>query len=197
MPEPSDLPVLSFATAEEFEQWLEREHASTAGVWLRFPRKGTVVPSLTYEEAVHVALCFGWIDGQARSLDETAWLQRYTPRRRRSIWSQINRQRVARLVAEGRMRPAGLAEVERAKADGRWDAAYAPPSTATVPPDLEAALAASPAAAEAFAGLDGQNRYAILHRLATAKKPETRARRIATFVAMLEKGELLHPRGGA
>lgn len=197
MAAPDDLPVLAFATADEFEQWLEREHESSAGVWLRFPRKGTGVPSLTYEEAVLVALCFGWIDGQARSLDETAWLQRYTPRRRRSVWSQINTQRVARLVEEGRMRRAGLAEVERAKADGRWDAAYAPPSTATVPPDLDAALAASPAAAEAFAGLDSQNRYAILHRLATAKKPETRARRIETFVAMLEKGELLHPRGGS
>jgi uncharacterized protein YdeI (YjbR/CyaY-like superfamily) len=197
MAAPDDLPVLAFATADEFERWLEREHESSAGVWLRFPKKGTAVPSLTYEEAVLVALCFGWIDGQARSLDETAWLQRYTPRRRRSVWSQINTQRVARLVEEGRMRPAGLAEVERAKADGRWDAAYAPPSTATVPPDLEAALAASPAAAEAFAGLDGQNRYAILHRLATAKKPETRARRIETFVAMLENGELLHPRGGS
>jgi uncharacterized protein YdeI (YjbR/CyaY-like superfamily) len=195
MPAPTDLPVLAFATAEEFEQWLEREHESAAGVWLRFPRKGTGVLSLTYEEAVLVALCFGWIDGQARSLDETAWLQRYTPRRSRSIWSQINRERVARLVAEGRMRPTGLAEVERAKADGRWDAAYAPPSTATVPPDLEAALAASPAAAAAFTGLDGRNRYAILHRLATAKKPETRARRIVTFVGMLEKGELLYPKG--
>jgi uncharacterized protein YdeI (YjbR/CyaY-like superfamily) len=194
MPTPTDLPVLAFATALEFEQWLEREHDSAAGVWLRFPRKGTGVASLTYEEAVLVALCFGWIDGQARSLDETAWLQRYTPRRRRSIWSQINRDRVARLVREGRMRPAGLAEVERAKADGRWEAAYAPPSTATVPADLEAALSASAAAAEVFAGLDSRNRYAILHRLATAKKPETRARRIASFVAMLEKGELLYPR---
>jgi uncharacterized protein YdeI (YjbR/CyaY-like superfamily) len=192
---PADLPVLAFATAQEFERWLEREHQSAPGVWIRFPRKGALVPSLTYEEAVLVALCFGWIDGQARSLDETAWLQRYTPRRRRSVWSQINRERVARLTDEGRMRPAGLAEVERARADGRWEAAYAPPSTATVPPDLEAALAASPAAAETFAGLDSRNRYSILHRLATAKKPETRARRIATFVAMLEKGELLYPRG--
>jgi uncharacterized protein YdeI (YjbR/CyaY-like superfamily) len=193
---PSDLPVLAFATATEFEQWLEREHATAPGVWLRFPRKGTGVPSLTYEEAVLVALCFGWIDGQARSHDETAWLQRYTPRRRRSIWSQINTERVARLVEEGRMRAAGLAEVERAKADGRWDAAYAPPSTAGVPPDLEAALKATPAAAEVFAGLDSRNRYAILHRLATAKKPDTRARRIATFVAMLEQGELLYPKPG-
>jgi uncharacterized protein YdeI (YjbR/CyaY-like superfamily) len=197
VPAPSDLPVLAFPTAAEFEQWLEREHATAAGVWLRFPRKGTGVPSLTYEEAVHVALCFGWIDGQARSLDETAWLQRYTPRRRRSIWSQINRERVARLVEQGRMRPAGLAEVERAKADGRWDAAYAPPSTATVPPELAAALEASPAAAEAFAALDSRNRYAILHRVATAKKPETRARRTATFVGMLERGELLYPKGEA
>jgi uncharacterized protein YdeI (YjbR/CyaY-like superfamily) len=197
MPEPLDLPVLAFATAEEFEQWLEREHESAPGVWLRFPRKGTGEASLTYEEAVLVALCFGWIDGQARSLDETAWLQRYTPRRKRSVWSQINRERVARLIEEGRMRAAGNAEVERAKADGRWDAAYAPPSTATVPPDLATALEASPAAAEAFAGLDSRNRYAILHRLATARKLETRARRIATFVAMLEQGELLYPKAGS
>jgi uncharacterized protein YdeI (YjbR/CyaY-like superfamily) len=194
MPVPTDLPVLAFPTAEGFEQWLQREHQSAPGVWIRFPRKGTDTPSLTYEEAVLVALCFGWIDGQARSLDETAWLQRYTPRRKRSIWSQINRERVARLVEEGRMRAPGLAEVERAKADGRWDAAYAPPSTATVPPDLATALSSSPAAAEAFAGLDSRNRYAILHRLATAQKPETRARRIATFVAMLERGELLYPK---
>jgi uncharacterized protein YdeI (YjbR/CyaY-like superfamily) len=194
MPTPTDLPVLAFATVEEFEQWLEREHETAPGVWVRFPRKGTDVPSVTYEEAVLVALCFGWIDGQARSLDETAWLQRYTPRRKRSVWSQINRERIARLAEEGRMRAAGLAEVERAKADGRWAAAYAPPSTATVPPDLEAALSASPAAETAFAGLDSRNRYAILHRLATTRKPETRARRIATFVAMLEKGEVLYPK---
>ena len=194
MATPTDLPVLAFATPEEFEQWLEHEHETAPGVWIRFPRRGTDVPSLSYEEAVLVSLCFGWIDGQARSLDETAWLQRYTPRRKRSVWSQINRERIARLVEEGRMRAAGLAEVERAKADGRWDAAYAPPSTATVPPDLEAALSASPAAAAAFAGLDSRNRYAILHRLATARKPETRARRIAAFVAMLEKGELLYPK---
>jgi uncharacterized protein YdeI (YjbR/CyaY-like superfamily) len=194
MPTPTDLPVLAFATVEEFEQWLEREHETAPGVWVRFPRKGTDVPSVTYEEAVLVALCFGWIDGQARSLDETAWLQRYTPRRKRSVWSQINRERIARLVEEGRMRAAGLAEVERAKADGRWAAAYAPPSTATVPPDLEAALSASPAAQTAFAGLDSRNRYAILHRLATTRKPETRARRIATFVAMLEKGDVLYPK---
>jgi uncharacterized protein YdeI (YjbR/CyaY-like superfamily) len=194
MPTPTDLPVLAFATVEEFEQWLEREHETAPGVWVRFPRKGTDVPSVTYEEAVLVALCFGWIDGQARSLDETAWLQRYTPRRKRSVWSQINRERIARLVEEGRMRAAGLAEVERAKADGRWAAAYAPPSTATVPPDLAAALSASPAAETAYAGLDSRNRYAILHRLATTRKPETRARRIATFVAMLEKGEVLYPK---
>ena len=197
MPAPDDLPVLGFATAQEFEQWLEQEHATAGGVWIRFPRKGAGVPSITYAEAVEAALCFGWIDGQARSLDETAWLQRYTPRRRRSIWSQINRERVARLTAERRMRPAGLAEVERAKADGRWDAAYAPPSTATVPADLAAALEASPSAAEAFAGLDSRNRYSILHRLATAKRAETRERRIATFVRMLENGELLYPRGGS
>jgi uncharacterized protein YdeI (YjbR/CyaY-like superfamily) len=144
-------------------------------------------------EALHVALCFGWIDGQAKSLDETHYLQRFTPRRARSIWSKRNVKFARELIESGRMQPAGLREVERAKADGRWDAAYDAPSTATVPDDLRAALDASPRAAEFFETLKGQNRYAILHRVQTAKKPETRARRIATFVAMLERGETLYP----
>jgi uncharacterized protein YdeI (YjbR/CyaY-like superfamily) len=194
MPQPADLPVLAFETAEEFESWLEREHNSARGVWLRFAKKGSQVSSVTYEQAVLVALCFGWIDGQARSEGEASWLQRFTPRTRTSVWSQINRRRVGELIAEGRMRPAGLAEIERAKADGRWDAAYAPPSTATVPPDLAAALAAEPDAEAVFAGLDSRNRYAVLHRIATARKPETRAARISAFVTMLKNGELLYPR---
>jgi uncharacterized protein YdeI (YjbR/CyaY-like superfamily) len=144
-------------------------------------------------EALHAALCFGWIDGQARGGDDSFYLQRFTPRRARSIWSKRNRDFVTALIESGRMQPAGLREVERAKADGRWDAAYDAPSTATVPDDLQAALDASPAAAELFAGLSSQNRYAILHRVQTAKKPETRARRIEKFVAMLARGETLYP----
>jgi uncharacterized protein YdeI (YjbR/CyaY-like superfamily) len=194
MADRTDLPVMSFATAEEFERWLEAEHATSPGIWLRLAKKGSGETSVTYEQALHVALCFGWIDGQTRSLGPAAWVQRFTPRTRRSIWSQINRERIARLIDEGRMRPAGLAEVERAKADGRWEAAYAPPSTATVPPDLAEALAAHPEAQSVFARLDSQNRYAILHRIATARKPETRARRIAGFVDMLTRGELPYPR---
>jgi uncharacterized protein YdeI (YjbR/CyaY-like superfamily) len=193
MAESADLPVLTFTTAEQFERWLEREHATSRGVWLRFAKKGSGVTSVSYEQAVLVALCFGWIDGQARSEGTASWLQRFTPRTRKSVWSQLNRQRVDELIAQGRMRPAGMAEIEKAKADGRWDAAYAPPSTAAVPPDLAEALATEPDAEAVFAGLDGQNRYAILHRVQTAKRAETRARRIEKFVAMLAAGEKLHP----
>jgi uncharacterized protein YdeI (YjbR/CyaY-like superfamily) len=194
MPESADLPVLTFTTADAFEQWLEREHATSRGIWLRFAKKRSGVASISYEQAVLVALCFGWIDGQARSEGEGSWLQRFTPRTRKSVWSQLNRQRVDELLAQGRMRPAGLAEIEKAKADGRWDAAYAPPSTAAVPPDLAEALAAEPDAGAVFAGLDSQNRYAILHRIATARKAETRAARIVKFVEMLKNGELPYPR---
>jgi uncharacterized protein YdeI (YjbR/CyaY-like superfamily) len=194
MPERADLPVIAFATPEEFERWLEREHAARPGVWVRFAKKGSGVESVSYEQAVNVALCFGWIDGRARSEGEASWLQRFTPRTRTSVWSQINRRRVGELIAQGRMRPAGLAEVEKAKADGRWDAAYAPPTTAAVPPDLTEALAAAPEAQALFAGLDSRNRYAILHRIAMARKPETRAARIARFVEMLAKGKQPYPR---
>ena len=194
MPERADLPVLEFETAEEFERWLEREHGAARGIWLRFAKKGSQTRSVTYQQAVLVALCFGWIDGQARSEGEASWLQRFTPRTRKSVWSQINRRRVEELIAQGRMRPAGLAEIEKAKADGRWDAAYPPPSTAAVPPDLAAAFAAAPGAEAFFAGLDSRNRYAVLHRIATARTPATRAARIRVFVEMLEKGELLYPR---
>jgi uncharacterized protein YdeI (YjbR/CyaY-like superfamily) len=194
MPESGDLPVVTFETADEFERWLEREHTSSRGVWVRFAKKGSGLQSVTYEQAVLVALCFGWIDGQARSEGDASWLQRFTPRRRKSVWSQINRRRVDELIAQGRMRPAGLAAIETAKADGRWDAAYAPPSTAAVPPDLAEALRAEPDAEAAFAGLDSQNRYSILHRIATARRPETRAARIGKFVQMLKNGELLYPR---
>jgi uncharacterized protein YdeI (YjbR/CyaY-like superfamily) len=188
-----ELETRPFASADEWEAWLRAHHDSTPGVWIKFARKGSGIPTVTYPEALHAALCFGWIDGQARGGDESFYLQRFTPRRSRSIWSKRNRDFATALIESGRMQPAGLREVQRAKADGRWDAAYDAPSTATVPDDLQAALEANPAAAEFFARLKGRNRYAILHRVQTAKKPETRARRIETFVAMLGRGETLYP----
>ena len=165
----------------------------STGLWLALLKKGASEPGLSYGDAVEVALCYGWIDGQAGKLDDRFWLQRFTPRRPRSIWSRVNRDRALALIARGEMKPAGLREVERAQADGRWEAAYEPPSTMEVPDDLRQALAANPAAAEAFAALDRTNRYAILHRIHAAKKPETRTRRIATFVAMLSEGKKLYP----
>jgi uncharacterized protein YdeI (YjbR/CyaY-like superfamily) len=191
-PSPGD-PVLPFATPEAFERWLAKHHAKATVVWIRHAKKTSGESSITWTEAVDVALCYGWIDGQSRALDERYYLQRYTPRRVRSLWSKINRDRVARLIASKRMQSAGLAEVERARADGRWDVAYDSPRTAKVPPDLSRALALRPKAKASFATLDATNRYAILHRLMTAKKPETRARRIEAFVAMLEGGKTLHP----
>jgi len=186
--------VLPFATVEDWEAWLREHHETVAaGVWIKFARKASGIPTVTYREALQVALRFGWIDGQARGVDESWYRQRFTPRRARSIWSKRNRDFATALIEAGEMEPAGLREVERAKADGRWDAAYDAPSTATVPDDLQAALDASPAATEFFAGLDRQNRYAILHRVQTAKRPETRARRIEKFVAMLAAGERIHP----
>jgi uncharacterized protein YdeI (YjbR/CyaY-like superfamily) len=189
----ADHPVVSFPDESAWEAWLESEHRTSNGVELRIARRGAAVTTVTSAQALEVALCFGWIDGRAKSLDDTYYLQRYTPRRPRSIWSQVNREKVEALIAAGRMRPAGLAEIERAKADGRWDAAYEPPSRATVPPDLQSALDADERAATVFAGLDARNRYAILHRLATAKLPETRARRLAAFVEMLREGRTLYP----
>jgi uncharacterized protein YdeI (YjbR/CyaY-like superfamily) len=183
---------LFFADPSAFEAWLEVNGAASDGVWVRMAKKGTGRASLDWAGAVDVVLCFGWIDGQARRIDDEWFLQRFTPRRPRSLWSKVNRQKVEALVAAGRMRPAGLAEVERAKADGRWDAAYDGSATATVPEDLAAALAEA-GLAEAFAALDGRNRYSILHRVQTAVKPETRARRIEKYVGMLAAGEKPHP----
>jgi uncharacterized protein YdeI (YjbR/CyaY-like superfamily) len=187
------LETRSFASVAEWEAWLRTHHDSAPGVWIRFARKGSGVASVTYMEALQEALRFGWIDGQARGVDESWYEQRFTPRRARSIWSKRNRGFALALIEAGRMEPAGLREVERARADGRWDAAYDAPSTAQVPEDLQAALDAAPAAAAFFATLNSQNRYAILHRIQTARRPETRARRIETFVAMLARGETLHP----
>ena len=185
---PTDLPVLAFPDQAALEEWLDAEHATAPGLYVRLAKKGSGVPSVTYAELVESALCFGWIDGRSQRLDETSYLQRITPRRPRSVWSQKNVAAVEALIAAGRMRPAGLAAVEAAQADGRWDRAYAGPATITVPDDLAAALAAEPAAQQAFDGLDGRNRYAVLHRVATATTPRTRARRIAALVTMLAEG---------
>ena len=187
-----DLPELAFPDQEAFEAWLEEHHATAPGLWIRIAKKASGIPTVTAAQAIETCLCFGWIDGQRRAGDETTFLQRYTPRRSRSKWSKINREKVERLIAEGRVRPSGLAEVERAKADGRWDAAYDSPSRIQVPDDLQRALDAEPRAKAEFAQLDSTNRYAILYRVHDAKRPETRARRIATFVEMLARGERLH-----
>jgi uncharacterized protein YdeI (YjbR/CyaY-like superfamily) len=184
--------VLAFESDAHWEAWLEEHHASSDGVWLKIAKKASGIPTVAYPEVLDTALCFGWIDGQRKALDDRYFLQRFTPRRARSKWSQINRDKVAALTRAGRMRPAGLAEVERAKADGRWDAAYGGQAAMTVPDDLQAELDARPAAAAFFAGLSSQNRYSILFRLHDAKRPETRARRLAKFVAMLEAGETIH-----
>ena len=189
---PDDYPVLFFADPGAWEEWLDANHPDASGVWLKFAKKGTGIDSLNYAGALEVALCYGWIDGQSKRIDDVYYLQKFTPRRSRSKWSKVNRDKVAALIAAGRMQPAGQAEIDRAKADGRWDAAYDPPSKATVPDDLQVALAANPAAAAFFATLKGSNRYGILFRLQDAKRPETRARRIATFVDMLSRGETLH-----
>lgn len=188
-----ELPTIAFAQPRAWAAWLEENHASSRGVWLKLAKKASGVASVTYAEAVEVALAWGWIDGQGQRFDESYWLQKFTPRGPKSLWSKINRDRALALIAAGEMRPPGLAEVERAQRDGRWDAAYDSPSRATVPDVLSAALAANPRAAAFFAALDATNRYAVLFRIHTAKKPETRARRVAQFVEMLAKHEKVHP----
>ncbi|MFI6437888.1 YdeI family protein [Streptomyces sp. NPDC050759] len=188
-----DLEIILFESGEAFECWLGEHHSSSPGIWLKLRKKARGVVALDYAQALDVALCYGWIDGQKRKFDDCHWLQRFTPRKPKSKWSKINRDKVAALLEQGRMRPPGLAEVERAKADGRWDAAYDGAKNASVPDDLAEVLAANPAAAEFFAALDGQNRYAILYRVQDAKKPETRARRIQKYVAMLADQQKLHP----
>jgi uncharacterized protein YdeI (YjbR/CyaY-like superfamily) len=185
-------PILAFATQAEWEAWLDAEHAGADGVWIKFAKKGSGVSSVAYPEAVEVALCFGWIDSLTKSLDERFYVQKFTPRRARSKWSRVNRDKVEELTRQGRMRPAGLEQVELAKADGRWEAAYAPPTSVEVPDDLREALDAKPKAAEFFATLNKSNRFAIVYQVEDAKKPETRVRRIEKFVAMMERGEKLY-----
>ena len=190
----AEQPELVVRNAGAWRKWLAKHHADVDGVWLVLAKKGTKTPtSLTYDEALDEALCHGWIDGQVRRRDETTYKQRFTPRRKRSPWSKRNVGIAERLAAEGRMHPAGLAEVERAKGDGRWEAAYAGPASIEVPPDLAAALAAEPKAQALFENLTKQNRYAILYRVTTAKRPDTRTRRIEEFVAMLARGETPYP----
>ena len=188
-----DYPILRFANRAAFRKWLGAHHASKAGLWLQIGKAGASRKSVTYADALDVALCFGWIDGQKKSHDEESFLQKFTPRQKRSPWSKRNREHVARLTAAGEMHAAGLAAVDAAKADGRWERAYDSPGTSTVPDDLQAALDAHPKAKAFFDTLKGANRYAILYRVQTAVKAETRARRIAEFVAMLQRGETLHP----
>jgi uncharacterized protein YdeI (YjbR/CyaY-like superfamily) len=187
------LPRIAFPSASDWEQWLERHHAAADGVWVQMAKKDSGIASVRYPQVLEIALSYGWIDGRREALDERYFLQRFSPRRARSRWSRINRDTADRLIAEGRMRPAGLAEVERARADGRWDAAYEGQKSIAVPDDLQRELDARPQAAAFFAELNSQNRYAILYRLQDAKRPETRARRLEQFVAMLEAGERLHP----
>jgi uncharacterized protein YdeI (YjbR/CyaY-like superfamily) len=186
------LPILAFADPDAFDRWLGSQPADAPGLWVKFAKAGSGIRSVTKAEAIDAALCHGWIDGQLDKYDDWHWLVRFTPRKARSKWSQVNRTRATELLDAGRVRPRGLAQIEAAKADGRWDAAYAPASKAEVPADLEAALDKSPDAAAFFATLTGANRYAILYRIGAVKKPETRARKIADFVAMLERHETVH-----
>jgi uncharacterized protein YdeI (YjbR/CyaY-like superfamily) len=186
-------PVVAFADAKAWRTWLAKNYASSTGVWLQIAKKGTDVDSVSYSDALDVALCYGWIDGQKAKLDDDAWLQRFCPRTSRSKWSKLNRERVERLTATGKMKGPGVAEVERAKADGRWERAYDAASAATVPVDLQRELDRHPTASKFFATLDSRNRYAILYRIQDAKKSETRARRIDKYVAMLDAHEKIHP----
>jgi uncharacterized protein YdeI (YjbR/CyaY-like superfamily) len=189
----SELETIGFASPAEWEAWLEREGERSPGIWVKMAKKASGVASITYAEAVEVALCFGWVDSQKAGIDDTFWRQRFTPRRARSKWSQINRAAAEGLIERGAMRAAGLREVEAARADGRWDAAYPSQRNLEVPEDLTAALAARPGALAFFASLDSANRYAILYRLHDAKRPATRAARLERFADMCAAGEKLHP----
>jgi uncharacterized protein YdeI (YjbR/CyaY-like superfamily) len=196
---PNPQKIRAFRSAAAFEAWLRTNHGRETEIWLRIYKKGAGTPTVTSAEALDVALCWGWIDGIRKGLDEESFLQRYTPRRPKSIWSQINRDHIARLTAAGRMRPAGQRQVDAAKADGRWDAAYAPirsASAASIPDDLRAAIKASPRARKTFATLGKQNLFALAFRTNHMRRPAGRARKIAALVAMLERGETIVPQAG-
>ncbi|CAG7625019.1 hypothetical protein PAESOLCIP111_02682 [Paenibacillus solanacearum] len=189
----NELPVLYCRDQTEFEQWLERHHADSPGIRLRMAKKDAGMDSVTYAEALECALCYGWIDSQKEAYDDKTWVQRFTPRKPKSIWSKVNKDKVERLIAEGRMKAAGLAAIDEAKRNGQWDKAYASQSTAEIPDDLAAALEASPPAKAFYDSLDKQNQYAIKFRIHQVKKQETRERRIRQFIEMLEKGEKIYP----
>lgn len=189
----TDLPVLLFATQGEWEAWLHEHHVASKGVWLRHAKKASGIQSVSYAEALDVALCYGWIDGQKKSYDESSWLQKWTPRGLKSVWSKVNCDKIQQLIASERMQAAGIAAVDAAKRDGRWEAAYDSPSQASVPDDFQAALDNNPTASAFFATLNKRNRYAILWRIQTAKKAETCAKRIQQFIAMLERHEAPYP----
>lgn len=188
----TDLPILPFASKKKWADWLAKRHDKSAGVWLKLAKKDSGISSVTYEEALDVALCYGWIDGQKKGFDDKYWLQKFTPRRPKSIWSKINTEKAERLIANGEMKPAGLKTIELAKQDGRWEAAYSSQKNISVPEDLQVALNKNKKAKAFFATLNSVNRYAILFRIQTAKKAETRTNRIQQFVEMLEKNEKLH-----
>jgi uncharacterized protein YdeI (YjbR/CyaY-like superfamily) len=188
-----ELPIIPFASRDAWGAWLEENHATSDGLWLKFAKKSSGIETVSFAEALDVALCYGWIDSQAGAFDERYWLQRFTPRRPRSKWSKRNRARATKLIEEGRMKPAGLREVERARADGCWEAAYDAQSTAAVPEDFRRELEKNEEAREFFATLNSQNRYAILHPIQDARRPETRARRIEKYVAMLRDQKKLYP----
>lgn len=187
-----DLPIMAFQTQHEWERWLAAHHADARGIWIQMAKKGTGIPSVTHAEALESAICYGWIDGQAAAVDAEYWRQKFTPRRAKSMWSRVNCDKAMALITAGRMQPAGLTQVELAKADGRWDAAYEPASTIAIPTDLQQALDANVRAKNFFGTLDGRNRYAVLYRIHTAKRAETRAARIERFVAMLANGEKIY-----
>jgi uncharacterized protein YdeI (YjbR/CyaY-like superfamily) len=189
----AELPILPFESKRKWKDWLARQHGKSSGIWLKLGRKGAGFPSVTYDEALEVALCYGWIDGQKRSFDDQYWLQKFTPRRPKSIWSRINREKAGKLIASGEMQPAGLKSIELARQDGRWDAAYAGQKTILVPDDFLAELDRYPKAKAFFATLNSVNRYAILFRLHNARKEETRLRHIRRFIEMLERGGKIHP----
>ncbi len=185
-------PIVSFATAATFSKWLAKHHTDHAGIWLRLYKKGSGKKAVTYAEALDEALCYGWIDGQKKSGDEEWWLQKFTRRGARSVWSKVNTGHIERLTKEGRMQAAGMAVVEAAKADGRWDNAYSSASTAEMPEDFLAALEKAPKAKAFYETLNKTNRYAFYFRIQSAKRPETREKRIKDFVAMLKRGEAFH-----
>lgn len=189
----TDLPIILFAKQSDWQKWLKENHTTSRGLWVRFAKKNSGIESASYAEALDVALCYGWIDGQKKSYDETTWLQKFTPRGAKSVWSKINRGKAEELIKAGKMKAAGLKTIESARLDGRWEAAYDSQSKATVPDDFQVALDQSPKAKAFFITLNSANRYAILFRIQTAKKAETRARRIQQFIEMLEKNQKVHP----